>query len=220
MKKTEELKTPQAVNEDNLHFLQRVDNYQFNQGVRRAQACRKIGISEGRLSEIRNFKVPVSDKMWRKLEAAEKAAGIAPAPKSQAYRSPFAEPPLEVRESLATYPIRTAADIAFRAHGDTPAGQIAFECHAININALRDIAEANHPDDLIAAVHQLGVLTAAYLEGIKHVSAKQDSSLDPEDNPAVQAALNEGKRRGFAAVAEKIKTRAQAEQKDHLQRHA
>ncbi|MEM0967636.1 MAG: helix-turn-helix transcriptional regulator [Verrucomicrobiota bacterium] len=57
----------------NEDFLQRVDAYQFRRGIRRTEACKEIGISEGRLSQIRNGSVEPSTKFWHRLEAAEKA---------------------------------------------------------------------------------------------------------------------------------------------------
>lgn len=67
----EQLKTGQGENEENLQFLQRVDEYQYRRGLKRVEACREIGISEGRLSEIRNGKASVSGRMWQKLKIAE-----------------------------------------------------------------------------------------------------------------------------------------------------
>jgi hypothetical protein len=86
------MKTTQVKTEENLHFLQRVDRLQYSQGLKRLEACREIGISEGRLSEIRNGSVPVSEKMWSRLSAAEQRAGLTAEPHSQAIHCPAAPP--------------------------------------------------------------------------------------------------------------------------------
>lgn len=76
MQKKEKSKKKQAKIEDNLRFLLRVDNYQRVRGLKKAEACKEIGISESRLSDIRNSGVPVSSKFWLRLEQAEVNAGI------------------------------------------------------------------------------------------------------------------------------------------------
>lgn len=66
----------QAVIEENLHFIRRIEDYQRERGVRRAEACREIGISEARLSDLRNGRAVVSKKFLKKIAEAEARIGL------------------------------------------------------------------------------------------------------------------------------------------------
>lgn len=95
-------------NSDNLQYLRRVDAYQHARGLRRQEACQEIGISEGRLSDIRTGKANPSAKLWHRLEEAERRAGldsIAPA-----------DPPSYCYETLS----QELADLARRRYPASP----------------------------------------------------------------------------------------------------
>ena len=102
----------------------------------------------------------ISEKAWRKLEHAEALAGL----KSDSI-------PASVEEAAAEYlvatPLRTAAALAMREHGDTPAGQTAFDRHRAELRAMRDKAERDAGGDLREAMRRFDDMLAAYLAAIE-----------------------------------------------------
>lgn len=70
------MSTVQPKTEDNRRFLMRFEAFKLDLSLTVVEACRRIGISEGRLSDIRNDRAKVSRRFWWKLLDAEKAAGL------------------------------------------------------------------------------------------------------------------------------------------------
>jgi hypothetical protein len=60
-------------------FLDRFNQLSVQIGLSIVQCCKNAGISRSLFYEIRDKNRAVSDKVWRKLERAERLAGISPA---------------------------------------------------------------------------------------------------------------------------------------------
>lgn len=67
---------------------------------------------------------------------------------------------------VATTPTKTAAALARREHGDTPAGQSAFAMHLTNLRSMRDEAERQNPHDVRAIERQFDTLLASYIAAL------------------------------------------------------
>lgn len=77
---------------DNEVFLKRTDDLGLKLRMNLTDLARHVGLSDGSFFGYRTGRVTISAKAWRKLEAAEKAAGIE-APQETAHVGGFPEPP-------------------------------------------------------------------------------------------------------------------------------
>jgi hypothetical protein len=76
----------QAENQNFSEFFSRTEQLASKLGVRAVDLPEIMGLSKAMLFAYRKGKYPISWRAWRKLEQAEKAAGITPETKS------FSEP--------------------------------------------------------------------------------------------------------------------------------
>jgi hypothetical protein len=91
----------QAKNETFLNFLRRTDNLAVSKGLNVGDLIPILGLSRATLFSYRTGKRPISSKAWRKLEAAEKAAGINQ-PMSSDWNQPLPpEVQAELKEAFA-----------------------------------------------------------------------------------------------------------------------
>ena len=68
-------------------FLDSVEKLSVLYGFSTVQTCIKIGLARSLYYQIKDGKRPITDKLWRKLEAAEQAAGIGEKKPGDVFRS-------------------------------------------------------------------------------------------------------------------------------------
>ena len=100
----------QQQNRSSSHFSQRTEILSEQLGLLLRDLPVRIGISDRMFYGYRSGSYPISDKAWRKLEAAERAAGLgipesAPPP---ALGEPSAEPPPDHGDGAAEMARRIA----------------------------------------------------------------------------------------------------------------
>jgi len=108
------------------------------------------------------------------------AKDLPPAEGSQVEESPS--------EFLAATPLRTAAKLALREHGQTPAGQTAFERHAAELHAMRAKAEREAGGDLREAMRRFVDMSAAYLAALERSDLDRSNAAAREHAQKLHAA--------------------------------
>lgn len=106
-------------------------------------------------------------------------------------------------EHLVAAPLRAAAQMADRTPGTAAERQRSFETYVKLVRDLRAEAEAIAGGNQALAVTLLDKWLAAWMAG--------EHSLAPEDNAAVRAAIEAGRKKGFAKAGDLLRGQEQGE---------